>query len=849
MDLQNDAPPAARPTSRRVSIRLAVVLILALTPLLFYGAMVFEHQEPAAPDTRAVQPFGIWGEKATERLGTIPGWYPYIFCGMPSYGSFLYTPRNPLDVVGQALQLFQGNRGARYVLLFCLAGIGAYAFFRRQGFGHLASTTSALLFSMTPYFPGVVAAGHSTKLEALCLTPGFLLAFDFLLKRPGPASAALLAVAGALVGWAHHPQIAYYGALLVFLYGIGYLFVEKRGQVPASVWLRLGVFLGVASVLAAMLLADPYLAVREYAPYSIRGASEAAAGASAGAGVGWNYATAWSFHPAELISFLFPGWYGFSGQTYWGRMPFTQSTQYFGLIALALAVFGLLRMGGRRKWIWAGISLVLLLVGFGRFLPVLYGPMYKLLPLFNRFRVPSMIYSLLPLSLGYLIAGGLESVVRLAADGDRGGGAGRGAPAGAAAPRSKHGSKAAGRSDARKKAKPPVAPRSRRVLYAIGAVVAVWILVLLGARAGLSGPTSMLHARELAQGSPSGFAPLQSVRMSILLHSVDQGCALLVASLLLVWLAASGRLPRRWSRSILGAGLAVLAVGDVLLVGGRFYHTEPVVAAQETVPVAGAADYLAGQPGRFRIFPVDDLFTTNAFGLRGIESIGGYQPAKLRAYQDLIDAGALGAPAVLRMLNVRYLVSRRPLDLGTDPVFSGDGYVYPLPQPLPRVWSVSEIETVGSPGELFLRLVDRGFAPDRTALLYRDGDLPEESRFAPAQVSLEEDDIDEIRIRSESDGPAFLVLSEIEYPPSWRASVDGQDVPIYRTNHVLRGVRVPSGAHEVVLRLVSTTRRRGSWLSRMAGLATALLLAAGLLPPLLRRRSPATRAASTDGAG
>ena len=353
-----------RPARPGAGMILALIL-LVLCPMVFYGAMVFRDWEPKAPDTSAAQPFGLWGSEIERETGQVPLWYPYIFSGMPSYGSLIYTPRSPINPVAMVQSLVHG--AARNLLrLLAVAGLAGFALLRRWGFSVLSSCTGALLYSLTPYIPGSIAAGHSTKLEALCLVPLFLLAIDLFLHRPDLLRSAILAAAGALLAWASHPQVAFYGLLIGVLYAAGVLLIERRRPSSASAWARMLGLLVLAVLLSAALVAEPYLAVHDYAPYSIRGGGSDGAAGEGGGGVGWEYATAWSFHPEELISFLFPAWFGLQGETYWGKMPFTSSTHYFGILALALAVFALVRRRDRMRWIWAGISGVVLLIGFGR---------------------------------------------------------------------------------------------------------------------------------------------------------------------------------------------------------------------------------------------------------------------------------------------------------------------------------------------------------------------------------------------------------------------------------------------------------------------------------------------------
>lgn len=773
---------------------LIVLAILLLLPVVFYAKMIFQGMEPTAPDIVAHRPVAEWAKQATRDLGTVPEWFPFYFGGMPSYGSFLHIPRAVCNPLAQILQLFEGNRGVRYALLLAVAGLGTFVLLRRQGFSRVASTSGALYYSFTPYFAGVIAAGHSTKLEALAIVPAFLAAFDALLQRPGPFAAALLALTGAILAWANHPQIAYYAVLVAGLYAVARAVKDKerRKLLPWALWT------GAAGILAVLLVAEPYLAIREYTPHSIRGAASALAGAGAGAGVGWEYATGWSFAPRELISFLFPGWFGLEGETYWGPLPFTQSTHYFGVFGLALAVIGVWLGRTRYRWIWAGIGLFLLFVGFGNHLPLLYRPMYEVLPLFDRFRVPSMIYALLPLALAYLVATGLDHVHRWSA----------GAPA-----------------------RSPKGKRDPRVTRA-GAVLAVtavlWIVFVLGASVSHSDPASLLKNTELGQVPPETAAILAATRRHLLLESVNFSFLWLFLGVALVGLSL---IKAQW-RTPLFVGLAVILVADIWRVSLQFYEPNPVLSVEDSIPVAGAAHWAASQDGEFRIVPAGAIFGTNSFAALEVESIGGYQPAKLRVMQDLIDSNALFAPGVLQMLNVRFALSPRPMGSQT-PVYSEDGYVFALPPGPGTTWSVPNVQSVPNAPAMLDRLTDGSFDPKAIAFVYPEdaGNLPDQ--LAPAEIREFSRGLHEVRFTVSAPGSAFVVSSEIYYAPGWTATIDGQPAKIVRTNHVLRGLLVPAGDHEVVFRWTSTTRQTGARISRIAGVLWLGLFGSGWW---LRRR-------------
>ncbi|MCB9463018.1 MAG: hypothetical protein H6682_04970 [Candidatus Eisenbacteria bacterium] len=821
------------------------LLFLVLLPILFYWQMIVKDVEPVNPDTQAHKPVGTWAQEVQQEEGRMPEWFPYIFSGMPSYGSFLYIPRPGANVLGQSLQVFRSSRGARYTILFILAGISAFAFLRRQGASHIAATVAALGYSMTPYFTGLVAAGHSTKLEALAIAPLVFFSLDWLLTKPGPWPAAALAYSGALLAWANHPQISYYVVLLAVLYVLGRWAFEARKDWISSHGLRIAAYGAVAAAVAGALVTIPYLGIQEYAPYSIRGAASALSSTPGDTGVGWDYATAWSYPPGELLAFFFPAWYGLEGATYWGHLPFTQSTHYVGILFLLLAVLGLWKGRGPRRWIFGTLAAVLLLIGFGKHFAPLYRALYEAMPLFDKFRVPSMIYSLLPLAMAPLVAAGIDWLQDLfrgawASDGAERPASGKTVGAGqresSATPDS--GKKASGKKARKKETKGSGAhPYFVRALIGLGVVLALWGLVAVGAKSAHSGPESLLRAQEITQYGVQTLAPLRAERMDLLSSSVTHAFLLLVLSAFVLvaasYVARSGQVSANRLGAGVGLAFGVLLVADLWVIDRAFYHPEPAESAQELLPNPGATEFLAERPGPFRILPLQPLFGSNSFVTAGLESVGGYQPAKLRIYQDLLDANVLFAPGVLAMLNVQYVLSASPVDTGMPPIYEGDGFVYDLPPTPGPVWSVDRTETLASGKEVLARLGDRSFDPTAVAYLEAGDAAPSRSEFSYAEVRLESRDLHRIVARSESDGPALIVFSEIDYPPAWHATVDGASTPILRVDHVLRAVEVPAGSHEIEMTYRSPAHDRAS-LANKAGLAALGVLL--LFGAVLRRR-------------
>jgi hypothetical protein len=788
------------------------LLAVALIPLLFHFTMVVQNQEPPAPDTQAVRPLLNWAVETERDLGTLPLWCPSIFGGMPSYGSFIYTPapvHRPFDAV---VRPFKEQRGVRYYLAMLLGGFALYALGLRLGFKPAGAACGSLLFVLTPYMAGVIQAGHSTKLRALYHVPLLFLAVEEGLRRPRWLAAALLALALALLGWTRHPQIAYYALSLAALYAVLRLVFLRP-----DAWRGRGWAAGVGLVLLAVLLtagmlADPFASVMEYTPYSVRGDPGVfAESEDVSGGTPWDYATAWSFHPEEIISFVVPEWFGLEGATYWGRMPFTQSTHYFGVVAFALAVLSLVWVRGRRLWIWAALALVVLVIGFGRFVPILYRPMFEILPFFNKFRVPSMIYSLLPLLLVPLVGEALRFV-----QGD--------GLAGASAPKEKRGK---GKRDKKTTAK--------HASWVLPATAAVAILLILWIAAAPSITDSLraspaegkgwfLRADDGARYGHQNLPPLMDRRAEMFRAGVTRTLLLLTVLGIVLELRRRKILPGVWAAALLG----ILVVGDLWVVGKKFQKMEPKAKLEQAYRPDEALRYLNSVDGVFRILPLDDP-GSNLHASLGLQSIMGYQPAKLRAYQDLVDAGCLQrSQAVLDMLQTRFLVTSRDLSVpGYDLVHSRGRKVYERQADLPRAWLVTRVQSFGDARDLLQGMSGPVFQPYQTAFVLENESLAAGDRSqGTARLRSWSEHLIEVDVEVEPRGEGLLVFSEMSYPPGWRCEVDGSDASIHRVNHALMAVTVPPGKHDVRLRAHPGARTFALPVSQVSTVVTILILLA-----------------------
>jgi hypothetical protein len=314
---------------------------------------------------------------------------------------------------------------------------------------------------------------------------------------------------------------------------------------------------------------------------------------------------------------------------------------------------------------------------------------------------------------------------------------------------------------------------------------------------------------------------------------------------------------RRWSAAGLAGVVLVLGMIDYYRVDRFILHPERFRSHDAYRVIHDPAEterYAAGdemvealrkQEAPFRIFPMDSpqrpfsaFFSTNRLMMFGLESIGGYHPAKLSWYEEYLNALAAslsrGRFELLDMMNVRYLVSGAPLPEQTRfrPVWSGRDFeqqprmIYENTKAFPRAWVVGAYRVASSDEDL--ALLAAGEVDLRHTALVDRKPAVEPVPGDSARVAVVRRSARELVLAVELDRPGLVVVSEVYYP-DWKATADGVPVEVLRANHVLRAVALGAGSHEIVFRYDASLLRKGATVSVAAFALTALALAGALL--------------------
>jgi hypothetical protein len=822
---------------KRHGVCLVLLLVLSLS---FFAPIHFGGQAIHGGDVvgwRAQAEAMLEYERET---GDYALWAPNVFSGMPGY-LIQYPKAVPqLDTVLNALRGFLWPTSHFFLLL-----AGAYFLVVYLTRNSLAGLLAASAFGLTTYLPILLKAGHQTKFVALAFAPFLLLAFVYAMRNPSLLASLLFGGTLALQLRAQHPQITYYVMMVIGIWWlvelIGAIRNDRAGRLPkvgkSTGWLALG------TVLALLMVAQPYLATYEYKAFSTRGAAveTVANGGETGGGMGWDYAMRWSQGPGELLTLLVADAYG-GGEAYWGPKPFTEGPHYLGGIVLALAILALWRVRSNAVYGLGIGALFTILFALGRHAPWINRPMFEFFPFFDAFRAPETWLSITALTLAVLAGIGLNYALTPS------------------------------------ESKPEEKERKRSIYISMGGVLGVVLLLLVAGDSILSfeqpderqrmemaiqqqRPDLSLQNPQVQRAIDQQLGQLESQRAELFQQDALRTLLFLAVGIFLLGLYRNDNVPR-WAT---GGLIALLVVVDLWGVGKRHLNENTMTqarSAEQQIATYGFDTFIkeqvqaAGGPGHFRTLSLEQNPTNNARPSYHYEQTGGYHGAKLRRYQNYIDHilrlnQGLPNENGLDLMNTRYIIARQQLP-GTRVAYRDDQtglVVLENPDYVPRAYFVGQTEVIREPQQTWQRLRDSTFAPQQTAIVPEplDATVTPIDSASTTSVTLQEYTPRTITWQVQTDAPRLLVVSEVYYPAGWEATIDGEPAEIHRANYLLRAVHVPAGEHTVTMRFDPQVHTVGVWVSAVstAFVYGGVLVLLGL-PYVRRRRDAATSDEASD---
>ena len=750
-----------------------------------------------------------------EATGEEPLWTNSMFSGMPTAQISTKYGGNIFRYITGAVKAIGGTTSSTYIIFYLM--IGGFIGLRGLGVNHWLSTIGGFAYGYSGFFIIGYAAGHNAKVNTAAFIPLMIMALLLIFEKKNWKAMILMAIFAGLSIHRNHFQITYYAGLFMGIIWITYLIKYAREKAlpefaKLTGWLLVAAVLSIGPNLANMW------GTQVYTKESMRGGISELTNKNQNQGEGglsFDYAMAWSSGVYESVALVIPNAAGggmmvdysdmgtetfdqlvraFRQQGMNASQAEAQANQYMGaafmkwtgesmgngayyvgagvffLFCLALFTVG----GTMRNWVLAS-GIFFLFMAWGSNFESFNKLLFDALPLYNKFRVPSMAMVVLFFLIPFYGIYGLNSWIGL--------------------------DKAA-----------------RMKAFTRGAATFAGFVVLFG----LIAPYAMnLEGARDASFAQQGFSldQLISDRQGIITSSAMRSLifGLLTAAALYVWHIGK-----------LNQVAAIAAVGAITLLDLYGFDRDQLELddfqskrqwEQQYAPNAANQAILQDKDPHFRVWNSMAGLTNDSYTSYHHKSIGGYHGAKLQRYQDLID-NQLNKQnmACFSMLNAKYVIAQGA---------NGQPQAQRNPNACGNAWSVNSVNVVANADAEMAAL--SSFNPKTTAVVdarYSDY-LGNTVSFAPAKVKLTSYDPKYMEYSFEG-GNAFVVFSEIYYEGSgndWQAYIDGEPVEHIRVNYTLRGMKVPAGRHEIVFEFKPKSFYAGQKVN-MAGSGLLLLLIA-----------------------
>ncbi|HPE56112.1 MAG TPA: YfhO family protein [Bacteroidales bacterium] len=741
-----------------------------------------------------------------EKTGEEPLWTNSMFGGMPAYQISVKYSANLIQYVDDIMRLGL-PRPADWVFLYML---GFFILMLTLRVNPWIGMAGAIAYGFSSYFFIILQAGHNSKAHALAYMAPLLAGVILSYRGKYWLGGILTLLFMALEINAGHPQITYYLGLLVLVLGITELVSAIRKSEYAH-FIKSSAVVIVAMLFGVLTNITSLWATYEYGKETIRGKSELTTEeGNRTSGLDKDYATQWSYGKAETGTLIIPDFHGGSSHgklsensevakvlkqnnipqsqvndllkgmpTYWGTQPFTSGPVYVGAIVFFLFVFGLILIKGNLKWWLLAGTILSILLAWGKNFPFLTDLFLHYFPGYNKFRAVSMTLVIAELTMPILAFVALNELFK------------------------------------NKYEKPQLLKALKISLYFVGGFVLLFVLVP-GAFFNFSGPSDVTYSQSFPKWLMDA---LVADRESMLRMDALRSLIFILLAAGVMWAFIAGKL----QKSYVFALITFFVLVDMWPVDKRYLSNDDFVSAStmdRPYKMTQADELiLKDKDPNFRVLNLTGDPFADARTSYFHKSIGGYHGAKLRRYQELYEHQIQKNfnIQVLNMLNTKYII--QPDKNNKPTVTPNMGY-------LGNAWFVQQVEMVENADQELDALTD--FDPAKKAVVDKRFEKDLEG-FTPsydttASIQLIEYAPNQLKYQSNTSKDQLAVFSEIYYDKGWNAYVDGEKVPYFRANYVLRAMVVPAGKHLIEFKFEPRVYAIGEKVSFASSLLVILLV-------------------------
>lgn len=762
-------------------------------------------------------------------------WTNNMFSGMPAYFISVAFDGNLMKKLIKFMQLGLPHPANQLFLYF----IGFFILLLVMRLKPWTAALGAFAFAFSSYFFIIMEAGHNSKAGAISFMAPVIAGVILTYRGKYLAGGLLTAFFLALEISTNHLQITYYLFLIILVYGI-YELVETIRNKKWMHFVKASAFLLVAALLAVGTHATSLMISADHTQYTTRGKSELTFDESnKTSGLDRDYVTQWSYGITETMTLLIPDFmggasYGEVGENsntyqffidqrlprnsarqltrqlplYWGTQPFTSGPVYVGAIVFFLFFLGLFVVRGKLKWWLLTVTVLAIMLSWGKNMMWFTNFFLDYLPGYNKFRAVSMTLVIAELAiplLGFLALSKFFSKER------------------------------------------DDALMLKGLKYAV-AVIGGVLLIILAVPGMLFDFNSAGDIRYLQNLNNAGLPEQMNAglldaliadRIRILRIDTFRSLIFILLTAGTLWLFLKKKIKMAWALAI----LSLLVLIDMWAVNKRYLNNDnferKAVVENPYQPSNADKEIMRDAEDGFRVLnltvdPFSDASTSYFH-----HSVGGYHGAKLKRYQELIDyqispeisrlydvlrsqtdmqliQQALQGLHVLNMLNTKYFI-----------IMASNGPI-PLQNPyaMGPAWFVEEYELADNADEEITGLGD--IDPAVTALIdKRFAEYVEGKTLSPnsgASIELTEYKPNHLTYSTRSSGEQLAVFSEVYYPNGWTAYIDGEEMPHFRANWILRAMMVPAGEHSIEFKFQPKLYATGETISLASSVLLLLLV-------------------------
>ena len=820
----------------------AAVVLFALIAFVYFmpadldGRILYRH------DSSAGRGAGQEQSEYHARTGEVSRWTNATFSGMPTYQTApSYSSTNGLQKVMDAYHLWLPEN-VWYVFAYLL---GFYILLRAFDFRKELAVLGSIIWAFSSYFFIIIAAGHIWKVMALAYLPPMIAGVVLAYRGRYLSGLLLTAIFTAFEVKANHVQMTYYYLFIILFMVIAFLVEAIRSHrldrfAKATAVCFVGAALGICINLSNLYH------TWQYGQESMRGKSELVkknAANQTSSGLDRDYITQWSYGIDETWTLLIPNVKGGAsvplaanetamekanpefypiyqqiGQ-YWGEQPGTSGPVYVGAFVLMLFVLGLFIVKGPMKWALLAATVLSVLLSWGRNFMPFTDFFLDYVPLYAKFRTVASILVIAEFTIPLLAMMALRRIVE----------------------------------------DPQVLTRNMRWVYVSFGLTA-GVALLFALMPGFFFHDFISSSERVALGQiPDEYrhalmANLTEMRQAVMTADCWRSFWIVTVGVVMLLLYRINKLKAAY----MIAGVGVLCLVDMWQVNKRYLNDDMFVeksVREAPQPMSHTDQLILKDKGLdYRVLNL----ATNTFNENETsyyhKSIGGYHAAKLRRYQEMIEAyinpqmsRIMKAVAdsdgdmtrvngdslfpVLNMLNTKYIIV--PLQGGqTVPLLNPYAYG--------NAWFVDrltfadnanqEIERIGQIDLRHEAVADKRFADVLGEAVAQDkNSVAKLLAYEPNQLTYE--------VSSGKGG--VLVFSEVYYP-GWTATIDGQPAELGRVNYILRALRVPAGKHQVKLAFFPKSVDTTETIAYVAYVVLLLIIVGGLYDTWRRKKNNQT---------